>query len=263
MAVLALYWADLFVVDEKLRALTVHVVDFDGQGAAAPPQEEDSTPPPPLVGPTMVEVAREMMAEGAAPSLGYAVVPPAAYGHDPAAARRAVYDWDCYAAVVVGPDATAALRAAARAGDPDYDPAAAAAVQFVLLSARQESTYSDYVVPQLVRLERAFAARFGPRWARALMSADGDGGNGTAYYYPREALARAPATVNPGVVPVWVDLRPFRPAVATPAVTVGLIYLIIMAFFSFSFFLPIHMVRSTRRRRRRRRALSAPGSSVN
>ena len=37
------------------------------------------------------------------------------------------------------------------------------------------------------------------------------------------------------------DLRPFGPPIATPAVSIGLIYLIVISFFSFTFFLPIHM----------------------
>jgi hypothetical protein len=38
-----------------------------------------------------------------------------------------------------------------------------------------------------------------------------------------------------------IDLRPFGPDVIIPAMSVGLIYLIVIAFFSFAFFLPIHM----------------------
>lgn len=226
MAVLSLYWADLFVVEKKLRHLAVNVVDFDGQVA---PYDDGAVAP--LVGPTMTQLAQETVDAAGSPSLGYAVVPPALYNFDPLAVRQAVYDWDCYAAVVIHANATALLQRAARLGNASYDPAGA--VQFVLLSARQESTYANYVVPQLEALAARFAARFGPRWAAALMA------NAT---YPRDAMARAPAAVNPGVAPLQIDLRPFQPLVATPAVTVGLIYLIILAFFSFSFFMPIHMV---------------------
>lgn len=35
--------------------------------------------------------------------------------------------------------------------------------------------------------------------------------------------------------------RPFGPPIATPATSIGLIYLIILSFFSFTFFLPIHL----------------------
>jgi Protein of unknown function (DUF3533) len=36
------------------------------------------------------------------------------------------------------------------------------------------------------------------------------------------------------------NLRPFGPPQATPAITIGLIYLIIIAFFNFGFYLPVH-----------------------
>ncbi|RYP46038.1 hypothetical protein DL768_007718 [Monosporascus sp. mg162] len=55
------------------------------------------------------------------------------------------------------------------------------------------------------------------------------------------AMANAPAVVDPGVSPLQIDLKPFQPAAPTPVVTIRLIQLITMAFFSFSFSLPIHM----------------------
>ena len=224
MAVLSLYWADLFVVEKKLRNLGVNVVDFDGQVA---PYDNVT----PFVGPTMTQLAQETVDAVSEPSLGYAVVPPALYNFDPMAVRQAVYDWDCYAAVIIHANATALLREAALLGNGSYDPTGA--VQIILLSARQESSYYNYIIPQLETLTTRFGARFGAQWSRELMA------NTT---YSRAAMARAPAAVNPGVTPLQIDLRPFQPAVATPSVTIGLIYLIIMAFFSFSFFLPIHMV---------------------
>jgi hypothetical protein len=50
-----------------------------------------------------------------------------------------------------------------------------------------------------------------------------------------------PQAINPAIGFSLYNLRPFNPAVATPAVSIGLIYLIIVAFFSFSFYMPIHM----------------------
>ena len=210
-----------------MRNLVVYVVDFDGQ-AASP---DAATP---LVGPTIVEIAQAMMQDTETPSLGYTIMPPSEYDNDPVAVRQAVYDWECFAAVIVGADATGSLERAARAGNASWDPAGLGGVQLIIQTARQESTYSNYVIPQLETLSRRFATVFGERWVRRLMA------NETAF--PRNALARAPTTVNPGVAPTVVDLRPFQPPVATPAVTIGLIYLIIMAFFSFGFFMPIHSV---------------------
>ncbi|KAI0484143.1 MNNG and nitrosoguanidine resistance protein [Xylariaceae sp. FL0804] len=221
LSVLSLYWAVLFSVEKNMSALTVHVVDFDGQVAPY----DDVVP---FVGPLVTQVTEEL-ATSSQPTLGYKTVPAARYGGDPLAARRDVYDDRAWACVVVNPNATALLEQAALTGNASYDPTGA--LQFVLQTARQESTYYDYVLPQLSTLERRLAQRFGAAWASRLM------GNDT---YDRQTLARAPAAVNPGIAPLQVDLRPFQPATATPAVSIGLIYLIIVAFFSFSFFLPIH-----------------------
>lgn len=54
-------------------------------------------------------------------------------------------------------------------------------------------------------------------------------------------LQAAPQAISPAIGFSIFNLRPFNPEVVTPAITVGLLYLIIMAFFSFGFFMPIHM----------------------
>lgn len=54
-------------------------------------------------------------------------------------------------------------------------------------------------------------------------------------------MQKAPQAINPATGFSTFDLRPFFPPVATPAITIGLIYLIIIAFFSFTFYLPHHM----------------------
>ena len=83
--------------------------------------------------------------------------------------------------------------------------------------------------------QRQFMAEFSQAWIQRLAS---------NYTLTPATLTRAPTAVNPGIGFLQIDLRPFQPATATPAVSVGLIYLIIVAFFSFSFFLPIHEVRT-------------------
>lgn len=54
-------------------------------------------------------------------------------------------------------------------------------------------------------------------------------------------IQAAPQAVSPAIGFSTFNLRPFTPPVITPAITIGLIYLIIISFFSFSFFLPVHM----------------------
>ncbi|KAI0843394.1 MNNG and nitrosoguanidine resistance protein [Hypoxylon sp. FL0890] len=222
IGVLSLYWAVLFHTDQNLPNLKVHVVDFDGQVAPY-----DSVTP--LVGPAITSAVQQLT-NSTAHTLGFTIVPPSQYAFDPIAVRQAVYDWDCWAAVIVHANATSLLQQAVAEGNSSYDPTGA--VQFIIQSARQETNYYNYIVPQLQILATRFAARFGPMWTANVVS------NASL---SMDVVARAPAAVNPGVTPLTIDLRPFGPASATPSVTIGLIYLIIVAFFSFGFFMPIHM----------------------
>ncbi|KAI1878888.1 hypothetical protein JX265_003065 [Neoarthrinium moseri] len=222
MAVLALYWAVLFSVQDNMRSLTVQVVDFDGQ--AAPYENVE-----PFIGPMITTLAQQTVDKIEEPSLGYTVVPPADFDYDPIAVRQSVYDYHSYAAIIINPNATALLTEAIAIGNTTYDPTGA--IQMILLSARQETTYSNYIVPQFETFTKMFMSQFGPMWAQRLTSNDS---------ITKAMLGAAPSAVNPGVSPLTIDLRPFQPAAATPSVTIGLIYLIILAFFSFSFFLPIH-----------------------
>jgi hypothetical protein len=54
-------------------------------------------------------------------------------------------------------------------------------------------------------------------------------------------LGTAPQAISPAIGFTTFDLRSFYPPVETPAITIGLIYLIIIALFSFTFYLPHHM----------------------
>lgn len=232
IAVLSLYWAVLFHVDKNMRTLKVLVVDFDGQVA---PYDYVETP---VVGPLVTQIAQEMFdVPTGQRTLGYTVVSPEEYGNDPIAVRQAVYDWHAWAAIIINANATALLQQAVVTGNASYDPTGA--VQFIIQSARQETNTANYITPQLQTLSRQFTARFGPAWSASVAANSS---------LTRENLAAAAAAVNPGVTPFTIDLRPFGPTSATPSVTIGLIYLIIVAFFSYGFFLPIHMVSSTAHR---------------
>jgi hypothetical protein len=54
-------------------------------------------------------------------------------------------------------------------------------------------------------------------------------------------MQKAPQAISLAIGFSAFDLRPFYPPVETPVITIGLIYLIIIAFFSFTFYLPHHM----------------------
>ncbi|KAI0407916.1 hypothetical protein F4802DRAFT_493145 [Xylaria palmicola] len=222
-AALSLYWGVFHNVQNNLRALEVHVVDFDAQ---VPPYKNVSA----IVGPSLTNLTRQIHSSSLHQSLGYRIIPPAEYNYDPMAVRRGVYNWNAWAAIIVNPNATSLLLDAVVSGNSSYDPTGA--IQYIIQTARQETTTYNYILPQLQILTSQFMAQFGASWSRMLLT-------NTSFFSPM-VLAQAPAAVNPGVVPLEIDLRPFEPLTATPTVTIGLIYLIIVAFFSFSFFLPIH-----------------------
>jgi hypothetical protein len=144
--------------------------------------------------------------------------------------RQAVYDEHHWAAIIVNANATALLQAAVARGNASYSPLGACLV--IINSARDETTYTNYIVPQLSQFQTLIASTFGEEWIQTVLS--NTSLDATTY-------ARAPQALNPAIGFSMFDLRPFGPAQATPAVTIGLIYLIIIAFFSFSFFLPVYM----------------------
>lgn len=218
-----MYWGVLFRVDQNLRSIVVHVVDFDGQ--VAPYNNVQ-----PIVGPAVTQITEKLFTSPE-PSLGYVTLSAAQYNDDPLQVREAVYNWDAWAAIIINPNATALLQEAVATGNASYDPSGS--VQVIIQTARDSTTVQSYISPYLQLFTEQFAASFGPMWGQMVMS------NTTL---TRDNLASASSAVNPGISPLMYDLRPFQPPTATPTVSIGLIYLIIMAFFSFSFFLPIHMV---------------------
>ena len=157
-------------------------------------------------------------------------MPPSNFGNDPIAVRKAIYDFKAHAAIIINSNATALLQQAVDHGNTTYDPKGAA--QVIYVSARDQNTIPTYVVPQLTAFEMAVTSQFGASWTQSLMR------NSTI---SRAILATVPQAMSPAIGFTTFDLRPFGPANVTPAVSIGLIYLIIIAFFSFTFFLPIHM----------------------
>ncbi|PLB44797.1 MNNG and nitrosoguanidine resistance protein [Aspergillus steynii IBT 23096] len=220
ICVLSLFWSSQFKVQQHLPNLPVWVVDFDGQ--LDPYQNQDQDP---IVGPAVTDMVSSML-NSDSQTVGFAVKSPADFDYDPMAVRQGVYDEHAYAAVIVNANASALLRSAVSNGNASYDPTGAA--QFVIISARDENTYMAYITPALDALERAVLADFGPRWVQTVA---GESRN----------ISRVPQAINPAIGFTTIDLRPFAPAVATPAVTIGLIYLIIIAFFNFPFLMPVHM----------------------
>lgn len=154
---------------------------------------------------------------------------PSHFNNDPLEVRRAIYNNAAWSAIVIQPNASAYLRQAVFTGDASYDPKDCC--QSIYVEARDQVAVDSYLLPNLIAFETETAASIGAAWTRYILS------NRTLEL---EVSMIPPQTLSPAVGFTKINLRPFGPPMATPAVTVGLIYLIIMAFFSFTFFMPTH-----------------------
>lgn len=226
LACLSLYWAVFYHVEQNLPSLVVYVVDFDGRAA---PYNTSGVRP--VVGPTIVQLA-EMMVNSPQPHLGYTVVPPSAFNYDPIQVRQAVYDWDAWAAIIVNANATAMLTSAVQTGNVSYDPLGAC--QLVYMDSRDDTNWYDYMGPMISQFQTEATTMVGEMWTRQVLQ------NATSDPTLLSNTARVPQALSPAIGFSMYNLRPFFPYTAIPAVSIGLIYLIILSFFSFSFYLPIH-----------------------
>lgn len=217
-AVLSIFWGSQLATEQNLTALNVWVVDFDGQ---TEPYRTDN----PIVGPAVTSATKQIISSDSL-HIGFEVRSASDFNNDPWAVRQGIYDEHAYAAVIVNPNATFLLRAAVTNHNESYDPTGA--IETIIISARDETTYYNYILPDLTVLQSSIVASFGPQWARELVAATTD------------LSTVPPQAINPGIGFTNIDLRPFTPAVAAPAVSIGLIYLIIIAFFNFPFLMPIH-----------------------
>lgn len=219
---LCLFWGALYQQDKHIHKLGIWVVDFDGQ--VAPYQDVE-----PFVGPFVTQHIQALLDSGSNQP-GYTFRSPADFNNDPLQVRASVFDFHAWAAVIINPNATALLREAVIQGNSSYDPLGAC--QLILNSARDQTTSSSYIIPSMTSLQKVVLANFGREWIAHLLQ------NTSAADWNLDV---APQAISPGIEFTMYDLRPFGPPIATPAVSIGLIYLIIISFFSFTFFLPIHM----------------------
>lgn len=223
IAVLSLYWGVFTKVDQNVGTLAIYVVDFDGQVAPY-----DSVQP--VVGPTITRMAETALQERV--HLGYQVHPPSKFNFDPVQVRQAVYDWDAWAAIIINANATALLRSAVHNGNASYDPMGAC--QLIYIDSRDDTNWYDFISPLIRPFMTEATAMVGTQWAQQVLQ-----NASTNPALTRSAL-QAPQALSPAIGFSEYNLRPFYPYTAIPAVSIGLIYLIIISFFSFSFYLPIH-----------------------
>lgn len=198
------------------------MVDFDSQ--VEPYRDVE-----PLIGPSIVQATQAELLKPDA--LGFQTRDPAEFNYDPMAIRLAVQQDKLWGAIIINANATSLLRSAVLNGNSSYEPLGAA--QIIYNQARDIESYNQYISPVLLRLASDVTASFGCQWAALVLN------NST---YVQTTYSSSPQALSPAIGFSIYNLRPFDPPVAVPAVSIGLIYLIIIAFFSFSFFIPTHML---------------------
>lgn len=226
IAALSIYWGALTAIDKNLSALVVYVVDFDGQVAPY-----NTTGLQPVVGPLIKSLAQKSLQERRT-NLGYEWPPASQFNYDPIQVRQAVYDWDAWAAIIINANATAMLHSAIHNGNTSYDPLGAC--QLVFVSSRDDTIWYDFIEPVLTPFITQATSMVGSTWAKDVMQ------NATSNPSLVRNAALVPQALSPAIGFSEYDLRPFFPFTTIPATSIGLIYLIILSFFSFAFYLPIH-----------------------
>jgi Protein of unknown function (DUF3533) len=106
------------------------------------------------------------------------------------------------------------------------------AAQITYEQARDLETINHYIAPALINIGKQVVDNFGATWAQLVL---------TNASLSQSIFSKSLQSLNPAIVFSVFNLRPFDPPAAIPSVTIGLICLIIVAFFSFGFLLPIHM----------------------
>ncbi|KAF2226890.1 hypothetical protein BDZ85DRAFT_256934 [Elsinoe ampelina] len=172
-----------------------------------------------------------MLASGK-PTLGYIPSFAADFNYDPVQVREAVYRNKYWAAIIINGNATASLTKAVTNGDTSFDPLGTC--QLVYNQARDQTAWDSYVFPMVSEFLTQITSSVGSQWSRTVLQ------NATTDATLRENIARVPQAISPAIGFSMYNLRPFYPYQITPTVTVGLIYLIILSFFSFSFYLPVY-----------------------
>lgn len=225
LAVLSIYWGVFLNVQNRLHHLAILVVDFDG---VAPFNQVDT---PPFVGPVITELVQKTIHQGT-PTLGWDIRPASEYNNDPLQVRQAIYDFKAWAAIIVNPNATAMLYAAVAQGNASYDPLGAC--QLIYQDSRDDTNWFDFLAPSIRQFQTEAQSVVGKQWVSMVLQ-------NTSNPTTLSNMRNVPQALSPAIGFSEFNLRPFYPHTSTPAVSIGLIYLIIISFFSFSFYMPIHM----------------------
>ncbi|KAF7298492.1 DUF3533 domain-containing protein [Mycena kentingensis (nom. inval.)] len=197
-AFFSIYWGSVW--SSPRHSLPGWIVDFDGG----------------LVGQSVAQALSAI--EPTSSSVSWTVVPASQFPGGVAQIEDAVVKEKTWYALIINSGASANLTAAVATPDASYTPSNA--VTFIGSEARNENIYRIHSRVVSAQLE-AITHDFGLSFLRNISSA-----NNLA-----QLLSVAPQTVSRPIYFSSVNLRPFDVPVASAVTFVGLIYLLILAFF--------------------------------
>ncbi|KAK9234127.1 hypothetical protein V1525DRAFT_435915 [Lipomyces kononenkoae] len=217
MGILSIYWGSFFHRDNYLNRVSFWIVNMDDSGNA-------------LVGPTFVNLASQFSKAAGSVQVEVRDASSFAYSYD--AVYNDVIQEHTWGALIVHPNATTTLLSALANPSSAQNYVGAAAIQFVYPEAVQQQLYAS-LAPWISDLNNNITAAFSEEVIQMIA---------TNSNYSWSDIARsAPQVISTPVAINIYNIRPFDNPIATAVMQVGLIYLIIISFFQFNFFQPVHM----------------------
>ncbi|KAJ7198449.1 hypothetical protein GGX14DRAFT_181124 [Mycena pura] len=199
----AIYWGSIWVTPH--RALPGWIVDFDGD----------------VVGRAVTRTLGGRPGNAGTNGIVWQVVAASAFPRGVSQLEDAIAEEKTWAAVAINPGASSNLLAALSDVDSSYN--SSLAMTFIGSEARSEAEYRNIILPfissQLEKASRAFALDF----ARNIST--------SANANASALLSTAPQIITEPISYAIKNVRPFDVPVASAVTFVGLIYLLILAFF--------------------------------
>lgn len=206
--------------DERLSSLSIAIVDFDTPSV--------SNLYPSIVGPYVRNAFEAQFSNNQ--HLDYQFPNASVFQDDASKVYKAVHNHQYWAAVVIHANATNSLITAALANDTSYNPRLAATI--VVNEARDFQTYEAYITPTLDHLAISIASGFEPIWVESLASG----------LLPNSSFPITTQTLALGISFSFLNIRSVTPSTSFSIITVNIIYLVLISFYSCTFFMHTHIL---------------------
>ncbi|KAK9366297.1 hypothetical protein V1509DRAFT_583516 [Lipomyces kononenkoae] len=217
MGILSIYWGSFYRREDYLNRVSFLLVNMDDSSNA-------------LVGPTFINMASQY--SKTAGSVQVEVRDASSFGYSYDAVYNDVIQEHTWGAFIVHPNATTELLSALAnpSSAQNYD--GSQAIQFVYPEAAQQQLYAS-LEPWIYGLNTNITTTFSEEIIQMIAQNSSYSLSGIVGSAPQ--ILSTPVSIN------IFNIRPFDNPIATAVIQVGLIYLIIISFFQFNFFQPVHM----------------------